>query len=158
MKRSILLPLAFLAGCASNKAPPAAAPAPSPSEGSVASPATPSPASDEAASKATADAAPSAASANAPGASGALAASSGELEKAHRDLELAAGDCTNACRALGSMDRAAGKLCTLARSTDERDRCGEAKVKVQNARDRVKRTCGSCPEVTVDRNASIPSR
>lgn len=169
MKRGLplaVLLLLLVAGCAmgSKSAPqaPAASPSapgpqgyPSPAPGAqqpeaaaVETPATRAPDADAAPSKST----------NAPATSGALAGSPGELERAQRELEIAAGNCENACRALGSMDRATGKLCTLARSTYELDRCGDAKTKLQNARDRVKRTCGSCPDVTVDRNATIPSR
>lgn len=95
---------------------------------------------------------------DAPGASRSSVEVRGELDRAQRELDIAGGDCRNACRALGSMDRAAGRLCELARSSDERDRCGEASTKVKTARDKVKRTCGSCPDVTVERDAAIPSR
>ena len=81
-----------------------------------------------------------------------------EIEASQRELDVAGGDCRNACRALGSMDRAAGRLCGLAQSDDEQRRCGEAKTRVFSSRDRVKNTCGSCPDVSVDRNAPIPSR
>ncbi len=88
----------------------------------------------------------------------ALAQAGNEMERAQRELDVAAGDCRNACRALGSMDRAAGRLCGLAQSSDEKRRCDDAKNKVYTARDRVKNTCGQCEDVTVDRNAPIPSR
>lgn len=164
MRRGLVLFL-LVPGCAAHKAaPPPSAPAESASEASAGYPAAPppkqepAPAAEAPAKATTSDDAPGRSSSQAPATSGALSSSPGDLERAQRELEIAAGDCQNACRALGSMDRAAGKLCTLARSTDERDRCGDAKTKVQNARDRVRRTCGSCPDVTVDRNAAIPSR
>ena len=94
----------------------------------------------------------------APGAGRSQVDPGGEMDRAQRELDVSGGNCVNACRALGSMDRAAGRLCGLARSSDERDRCSDAATKVKTARDRVKRTCGSCPDVTVERDAAIPSR
>lgn len=87
----------------------------------------------------------------------ALRQASSEIEASQRELDVAGGDCRNACRALGSMDRAAGHLCGLAQSTDEQRRCGEVTMSVRNARDKVKRMCGSCPDVSVDRGAPVPS-
>jgi hypothetical protein len=88
----------------------------------------------------------------------ALAQASNDIEVAQRELDVAGGDCRNACRALGSMDRAAGRICSLIQSNDDPRRCGDAKAKVYSARDKVKNTCGSCPETSVDRNAPVPSR
>ena len=88
----------------------------------------------------------------------ALSQASNDIESAQRELDVAGGDCRNACRALGSMDRAAGRLCGLAQSSDEQRRCGDAKTRVYSARAKVKNTCGSCPDVSVDRDAPIPSR
>jgi hypothetical protein len=81
-----------------------------------------------------------------------------ELESAQRELDVAAGDCRTACRALASMDRAAGHLCALAEGPDDRARCEEAKVKLRAARDKVRATCGECPGgASTDRNAPVPS-
>jgi hypothetical protein len=81
-----------------------------------------------------------------------------ELEGSERQLDVAAGDCSNACRALGSMDRAVGVICQLAQQADEARRCDEAKQKVYSARDRVKATCGGCPGgPSVERRDPIPS-
>lgn len=88
----------------------------------------------------------------------AMSQASNEIEAAQRELDVAGGDCRNACRALGSMDRAAGRICSLASSNDEQRRCGDAKTRVYSARDKVKNTCGTCPDVSVDRSAPIPSR
>lgn len=88
----------------------------------------------------------------------ALGQAANEVTTAQRELDVAGGDCNNACRALGSMDRAAGRLCGLAQSDDEMRRCGEAKTRVYSARDKVRNTCGTCPDVSVDRSAPIPSR
>lgn len=88
----------------------------------------------------------------------ALRAASSEVESSQRELENAGGDCRNACRALGSMDRAAGRLCELSQGADDASRCGDAKKRVYSARDRVRTSCGSCPNgPSVDRAAPIPS-
>ncbi|MBS2015153.1 MAG: hypothetical protein JST00_19840 [Deltaproteobacteria bacterium] len=88
----------------------------------------------------------------------AFSAALDEVDSSVRQLDVAAGDCSNACRALGSMDRAAGRLCSLAQGNDEGRRCEDAKKKVYTARDRVKQTCGTCPGgVSVERSAPIPS-
>lgn len=88
----------------------------------------------------------------------ALREAGSQIEASQRELDVAGGDCRNACRALGSMDRAAGQICRLAQSDDDARRCGDAKGRVYSARDKVKGTCGSCPDVSVDRNDPVPSR
>lgn len=89
----------------------------------------------------------------------ALSQAARELEASSRELDVAAGDCKNACRALSSMDRAAGRLCTMAASPDEQRRCADAKQRLYSARDRVRTTCGTCPDGTsVERDAPVPSR
>lgn len=88
----------------------------------------------------------------------ALQSAASEVESSQRELDVAAGDCRNACRALGSMDRAAGEVCKLAAGEDEGRRCDDAKKRVYSARDRVKTTCGTCPGgVSVERADPIPS-
>jgi hypothetical protein len=91
----------------------------------------------------------------------ALRGASSDLEASQRELDVAAGDCRNACRALGSMDRSAGRICEIVRSEpDPRDlqRCDEAKERVYSARARVKSTCGGCPGgPSVERDAPVPS-
>ena len=88
----------------------------------------------------------------------ALQTAASDLESSQRELDVAAGDCRNACRALGSMDRAAGRLCGLTQGDPETRRCDEAKGRVYSARDRVKATCGQCENgAAVDRSAPIPS-
>jgi hypothetical protein len=81
-----------------------------------------------------------------------------ELDNGQRELDVAAGDCRNACRALGSMDRAAGKLCELVAGSNDAPRCDDAKRRLYSARDKVRETCQRCPDgPSVDRNAPIPS-
>ena len=50
--------------------------------------------------------------------------------------------CVTACRALGSMNRAAGRLCGLAGGEDAR--CQRAEKRVGSARKLVRRACPSC--------------
>jgi len=81
-----------------------------------------------------------------------------DVEASQRELDVAAGDCRSACRALASMDRAAGRLCELAQGPSELQRCDDAKRRVYSARDRVRSTCGECPGgPSVERGAPIPS-
>lgn len=88
----------------------------------------------------------------------ALQSASNEIESSQRELDVAAGDCRNACRALGSMDRAAGKVCELSQAEAPGNRCEDAKQRVYSARDRVKSTCGGCPGgPSVERSAPVPS-
>ena len=86
---------------------------------------------------------------------------SSEIDAAQRELDDAGADCKNACRALGSMDRAAGRLCKLSQTAEDRARCDDAKVKVYKARDRVRAACTTCAEwggPSVERAAPIPSQ
>jgi hypothetical protein len=89
----------------------------------------------------------------------ALSKDSNDIEAAQRELDVAGSSCQNACRALGSMDRAAGHLCLLTREDNTHDRCDDAKRRLYNARDKVRGTCGQCPDnqPATDRNAPVPS-
>lgn len=89
----------------------------------------------------------------------ALQKASSDIDAAQRELDVAGSSCQNACRALGSMDRAAGHLCQLTREESTHDRCDDAKRRLYNARDRVRNTCGTCPDnqPATDRNAPVPS-
>lgn len=94
----------------------------------------------------------------APARSAQIARAGTDLDRAQRELEIAAGDCSNACRALGSMDRAAGHLCDLVQGAGELRKCDDAKKRVLGARDRVKQTCGTCPNgPSVERSDPVPS-
>ncbi|MBX3231736.1 MAG: hypothetical protein KIT84_23080 [Labilithrix sp.] len=75
------------------------------------------------------------------------------LEASTEQLRLAGSDCLAACRALASMDRAAGHLCGM---VHEEGRCTQAKETVYSARARVKKTCGSCPDTSVDPKDPVP--
>jgi len=102
---------------------------------------------------------PSGAGGASSGRSAALQSASRDVEASQRELDVAGSDCRNACRALGSMDRAAGRLCELSQGGDESQRCDDAKRRVYSARDRVRTTCGTCADgTTVERAAPIPSR
>lgn len=76
---------------------------------------------------------------------------------AEHDLEASVGSCVAACRALGSMDSATGRLCRLAATNEEQHECADSKSKVLAARARVAASCGSCPGTSTDSNAPIPS-
>lgn len=93
------------------------------------------------------------------GRSFALHKASSDIEAAQRELDVAGSSCQNACRALGSMDRAAGHLCQLTRDENTHDRCDDAKRRLYNARDKVRGSCGTCPDnqPATDRNAPVPS-
>jgi hypothetical protein len=82
----------------------------------------------------------------------------GELDEAERALESSAGDCVTACRALGSMERATAHVCALASVPSDRQTCEDARSRVLSGRDRVRSSCGDCPNgPSLDRNAPIPS-
>jgi hypothetical protein len=68
-----------------------------------------------------------------------------ELGEAQRDLEAAASDCSAACRALASMERATQHLCDLAADPGDRGRCDDARQRLRAARDRIRSACGTCP-------------
>lgn len=163
---SIVLLGSALVACAAGRksadapqagAPPEQAPAayaqqqPGAAASPPAAPAPPPPGADEAERSATQPATPTSRKV-------ALSQATNDIEASQRELDVAGGDCRNACRALGSMDRAAGRICGLAQSDDEMRRCGDAKTRLYSARNKVKNTCGSCPDVSVDRDAPIPSR
>jgi hypothetical protein len=75
----------------------------------------------------------------------ALRAARAEVELAERDLDATtSNDCSMACRALASLERAAGHLCDLATEADDRRRCEDAKGKDLRARDKIKVACGVC--------------
>jgi hypothetical protein len=80
------------------------------------------------------------------------------LVQGEQQLDAAASDCANACRALGSMDRATGQLCSASGASEDQARCDDAKGRLLRARDRVRGSCGGCPGgPTVDHDAPIPS-
>lgn len=78
----------------------------------------------------------------------ALRTARSELDIASRELDLATGECGSACRALASMERATGHICNLASDESDRRRCEDAKAKVARARDRIRSSCGTCPDGT----------
>jgi glucose/arabinose dehydrogenase len=65
------------------------------------------------------------------------------FESSAREVELSLSSCEAACRALGSMERAARQVCDLARA-DELPRCQDARGRLREARARVKAACRSC--------------
>jgi hypothetical protein len=81
-----------------------------------------------------------------------------QVSRAEQELRVAGGNCETLCRALRSMDRACGELCVLAAAPSEAAACRSATVRLRAARDDVQRACGTCPGVSVERDAPIPSR
>jgi hypothetical protein len=82
-----------------------------------------------------------------------------ELMTAQHAIEASTGNCIAACRALGSMDRAAGQLCGLASSAEEAPMCNDAMAKLIAARQSVRAACGACPGgPSTDPRAPVPSR
>jgi hypothetical protein len=80
-----------------------------------------------------------------------------DLARAAKEVEASLGDCAAACRALSSMERATGHLCTLSGDTD-RQSCDDAKAQVLAARARIRAACGSCPDgQSLEKNAPIPA-
>jgi hypothetical protein len=50
------------------------------------------------------------------------------------------------CKALASMERAAGHLCDLVKNSvaSDKKKCTDAKARLDHARDRVMSSCGGC--------------
>ncbi len=70
-------------------------------------------------------------------------------------LDASSGDCGAACRALGSMERACGRLCA---NTDQPTRCDDSRARVKAARGRIRATCRACVGgPSLDDKAPIPS-
>jgi hypothetical protein len=61
-------------------------------------------------------------------------------------LSHASDACSDACRALRSMVRAAERMCAIASSEREADRCEAARGRVHGAREHIRRACHVCPE------------
>lgn len=59
-------------------------------------------------------------------------------------LMASGASCFDACRALRSMQRAAAKLCEMASSGSEHQRCDAAESRYRAARERVRGACGQC--------------
>ena len=79
-----------------------------------------------------------------------------DLQSATRDLDASLGDCSNACRALVSLERATAHLCELADSSSDRTSCDDAKARVIRARAQIKASCGTCSNgATLDSNAPV---
>lgn len=69
-----------------------------------------------------------------------LPAARADWQKNEHDFDLAASDCTLACKALASLERAADHLCAVA----EPDECTDARARVDRARRAVQTQCGGC--------------
>ena len=69
-----------------------------------------------------------------------------QFRSAELELQQAGNVCSRACRALRSMQHAASRMCELASSPNEKERCTEANQRYQAARDRVRVACQTCPQ------------
>lgn len=67
-----------------------------------------------------------------------------QLVQAEADFQAAGNDCEKLCKALASMTHATERLCELAKSNGDEQRCTDAKTKLDAARAKVKSTCGGC--------------
>jgi hypothetical protein len=65
------------------------------------------------------------------------------LEREALQLEAPMTSCDLACRALGSLERAARVVCDLDQETDH-PRCEQARSRLRTARARVRASCGQC--------------
>ena len=72
------------------------------------------------------------------------AAAREEVDRSERSLQASLGDCTLACRALDSMDRAVTHLCALVDAPSDQRRCDDARQRLAVARRRVRDACGAC--------------
>jgi hypothetical protein len=87
------------------------------------------------------------------------AAAQAEWQRAAASLEVSASDCGLACRALASMERAVVHLCAIADAAEDRRRCEDARKQLFDARDQVRKGCGTCPGgPSTERGAPNPSR
>ncbi len=76
------------------------------------------------------------------------------LGDSENQIQASLKECTTACKALASMERAAKTLCDLGAP----DECSRAKARVDAAREKVKKSCGSCPNgPSVIPGAPIPT-
>lgn len=145
---------AVLASCAAKSSPPvnASAPPPRTAEGSSAGSAVSTDSNGKQPSAQGATPVPASPDGSA------IHARAGEVDRFEAELLQAGSDCREACRALGSMDRACGGLCSLSRGTSEAPLCSTATKRLLAARDSVKRACGACPNgPSVERFAPVPS-
>ena len=67
-----------------------------------------------------------------------------EIKQAEIELTQAGSDCSRACKALASMERATAHLCSVVSTPDDQHSCDDARQKLQSSRDRVRSTCGEC--------------
>lgn len=67
-----------------------------------------------------------------------------DLKQAEIALGQAGSDCSRACKALASMERATDHLCGVVSTPDEQKQCDEARDKLKSSKDRVRSTCGEC--------------
>ena len=67
-----------------------------------------------------------------------------EMKQAEIELSQAGSDCSRACKALASMERATDHLCGVVTTPEEQQQCDEAREKLKSSKDRVRSSCGEC--------------
>jgi len=70
-----------------------------------------------------------------------------ELDDGIAAFQAAGKDCVMLCKALASMTRAADRICSLSESSadpTDKQKCEDARAKVNDATQSVKSTCGGC--------------
>jgi hypothetical protein len=79
-------------------------------------------------------------------------------ELSEEERALAAGDCETMCKALHSMARAAQRICALAEGGNDADRqrCVDAKARVEEATKRVLAACPACNPSPPYAPATVP--
>ena len=78
-----------------------------------------------------------------------------EFQSANGTFDATTSDCAVACKALASIDRATGHVCSLADGTDH---CSSARDTLKSARKKVRAECTICPAgPTTDPEGPIPS-
>lgn len=76
-----------------------------------------------------------------------------QFERQARELSATLSQCTEACRALSSLERAARRICTVG---EDVTRCEDAKARLREARTRVREKCKECPGgASTDPNAPL---
>jgi hypothetical protein len=66
------------------------------------------------------------------------------FEQASTELSSAGLRCESACKAFASMQRASERICALNGADDPGSRCRKAKQRLDEARETLRRRCGSC--------------
>jgi hypothetical protein len=142
MTRVPLLAALLLAACGGSSIPPASTPAREEQDQAPQAQPPPPPGYGQPSPEPAQPLGPSGAFAEEPPLS--LAESLAAFEHASAELSSADLDCSGACKAFQSMQRASERICALNGPDDPGARCRKAKARLDTARETVRRRCGSC--------------